>query len=77
MDGAVSHSGDGLSWATAFKTINEAVSFAFSNDEIWVKEGTYLLKETITIKNGEIALYGGFSGWETALDQRDWEKNVT
>jgi hypothetical protein len=34
-------SGDGLSWATAEKTLQAALLSAGSGDEIWVAAGTY------------------------------------
>ena len=41
VDGSVSASGDGISWATAFKTIGEAVNSVkvLDNAEIWIKSG--------------------------------------
>ncbi|MBL7178005.1 MAG: C10 family peptidase [Desulfobacteraceae bacterium] len=76
VDAGATSSGDGDSWANAFSTIREAVNFSFPGDEIWVKMGTYLLESAIQIDNG-IRLYGGFGGWETKRDQRDWQTNVT
>ncbi len=70
-------SGDGTSWHEAVLTIQEAVSLAASWDEIWVREGVYNLSSTITINDRDLLLYGGFSGYETSLDQRDWVKNET
>jgi hypothetical protein len=32
--------------------------------------------DTFTLKNG-VAVYGGFAGTETSLNQRDWQTNVT
>ncbi len=48
VDGSVSSSGDGLSWATAFKTISEAVSLSLSGgDAVYIQPGLY--HEQITI----------------------------
>ena len=52
-------SGNGTSWASPYPTIQDAIVAAASGDEIWVKEGTYLTAEEITI-NKAIVLYGGF-----------------
>ncbi len=65
---------DGKSWATALKTITTALQTAQPCDQVWVAAGTYM--ENITMKNG-VALYGGFAGNETLLNQRNWVKNIT
>jgi len=69
--------GDGNSWATAYGDLQTAIdnSNAANGDEIWVKNGTYKPHATdrtvyFTLKNG-IAIYGGFSGTETILQQRN------
>jgi hypothetical protein len=55
---------------------------AKEGDRIWVASGTYVpTKEndrtaSFRLKEG-VALYGGFSGWETRLEQRHWSKNRT
>ena len=42
---------DGLSWATAFKTIGHALSVAKSGKKsVWVAKGVY--KENLTMQNG-------------------------
>jgi hypothetical protein len=28
-------------------------------------------------KENGVAMYGGFAGWETVLDERDWENHLT
>lgn len=66
----VAASGDGLSWATALKTIQEGIDAADlhnragwgSNPEVWVKAGVY--RENICIWHG-VAVYGGWAGTET------------
>jgi len=43
VDGSVSSSGNGLSWATAWKTITEANSYDLQPGNIvWIKNGTYI-----------------------------------
>jgi hypothetical protein len=90
VNATVSGSGDGNSWATAVKTLQEALVLAnlCSNiTQIWVAAGTYYPDEggsqvdndrnaTFTLKNG-LAIYGGFAGTETILDDRDWRTNIT
>jgi predicted outer membrane repeat protein len=71
----------GTSWATAFQTLRHADSVAVSGDVIWVAAGTYTPavsdpSASFTLKSG-VAIYGGFAGTETALNQRDWQTNVT
>lgn len=71
-------SGNGTSWATAFRSIQAGVDAAFDDGggEVWVKEGLYM--ETPSDPAGSIVmregvhLYGGFAGDETQRDQRDW-----
>lgn len=60
----------GTSWQTAFKTITKAVNTTINGDNIWVAEGTYQEGDTITIPEG-ISVYGGFSGTETSLEERN------
>ena len=59
----------GTSWGTARATIRAAVQGAVAGDEVWVAQGEYSGSVPITVP---LALYGGFRGNETSLDQRDW-----
>ena len=73
---------DGSSWAKAYDTLTAALSAAQSGQEIWVADGVYYANppettpvagdkiESIQLR-GNIAIYGGFSGDETSLDERD------
>ncbi|MES2774409.1 MAG: choice-of-anchor Q domain-containing protein [Bacteroidota bacterium] len=90
VNSAVAGSGDGGSWATAFKTMQEALAAAntCSNiSQIWVAKGTYLPDQggsfadndrnaAFTMKNN-LAIYGGFDGTETLLSQRNPVTNTT
>ena len=60
------------SWATASTTIQAAINAASSGDEVWVADGTY--HEGISLTS--VSVYGGFTGAETAKDQRNWHTNV-
>ena len=69
--------GDGSSWANAFPGLADSLSGAASGTEIWVAKGTYKPTSgtdrtaTFQLKDG-VAVYGGFAGGETQLDQRGW-----
>ncbi|WP_323026727.1 T9SS type A sorting domain-containing protein [Gelidibacter japonicus] len=70
---------DGSSWANAYTTIQAALNAAVSGDEIWVKQGTYIIvseAEQLAYKEG-VNVYGGFTGSETALSQRDANPELT
>lgn len=83
------NSGSGLNWSSAKRDIQAAIFLADSDDQVWVKKGTYKpthdhlgnsnptirQRRTFYIKDG-IKLYGGFAGIETALTQRT-SGNVT
>jgi cysteine-rich repeat protein len=77
---------DGSSWASAFASIQDGIDSAYDavrlDDvldvcEVWVSEGTYLIYEssrddTLQLRPG-VSLYGGFSGREVVLVERDHE----
>jgi outer membrane protein assembly factor BamB len=70
---------DGVSWDTAFPTIQEAVESNPYPEEVWVAHGTYV--ENVVMREG-VELYGGFlgaepGGYETERDQRDFFANTT
>ena len=71
----------GTSWAAAFQTFRHADSVAMSGDTVWVAAGTYTPAVSdpnayFKLKSG-VVIYGGFAGTETALNQRNWQTNVT
>jgi hypothetical protein len=82
---------NGTSWATPFPNLQQALDAATTaNTEIWVKKGTYYPSvspngcincsnnrdRAFLLKNG-VAIYGGFSGIETAVSQRNIAANPT
>jgi len=81
VDAGAGGANDGSSWIDAFRSLQVALAASVSGDDIWVAAGIYLptagADRTISfvLKNG-VALYGGFAGTETSLEQRDWTVNV-
>jgi predicted outer membrane repeat protein len=75
----------GITWNDAYTSLADALQRATiceSISEIWVAGGVYRPTETtdrsasFTMRSG-VAIYGGFSGTETDLSQRDWEEHRT
>jgi len=74
---------DGNSWASAYNNLQTALDNANFGDQIWVCAGTYKptkfsdenavtdpRSRSFMLKGG-VAIYGGFSGNENSLDQRN------
>ncbi len=83
LNAAASVGGTGTSWQDAFQDLQDALAVAQSGDEIWVAKGVYKpdrgtgdRSATFQLVNG-VGLYGGFAGWETKREQRDWVNNET
>lgn len=75
---------DGSSWPTAFSDLQAAINAASAagGGEVWVAQGVYApTAGTDRTQSFEmrrlVAVYGGFTGTETALSQRDWQDNST
>jgi hypothetical protein len=74
-------SGSCTAWADTCD-LQTALNDARPGDEIWVKAGTYYPGPTgartssFRLRNG-VALYGGFAGWESTRQQRNWSENPT
>ena len=70
---------NGLSWVTAFATVQKALDSVSYGDEIWVAEGTYKPTKgtdpydprsvTFQLADG-VTMYGGFEGIETDPNHR-------
>ena len=83
--------GNGSSWANASSDLQLMINNSSINDEVWVAAGTYYpirradATGSITTGNRNNAfvlknrakIYGGFSGSEIALSERDYLANVT
>ena len=76
VDDNASEGGDGSSWATAHKYLQDALAVAEYGDEIWVAEGTYKPDQgegmisgsritTFILVDG-VMMIGGFLGIETS-----------
>lgn len=77
----VATSGDGLSWATAFKDLREAIAAAQPGDEIWIAQNHYRLTDGFFpgttnplpeeyYIDKSLTIRGGFLGTETSIFQR-------
>ncbi|HPQ42098.1 MAG TPA: right-handed parallel beta-helix repeat-containing protein, partial [bacterium] len=66
----------GLNWNDALRSLETAVrvSEGFSVNEIWTGDGVY--PETVVLHSG-LALYGGFDGTETTIEDRDLENTIS
>ena len=74
---------NGNSWASAYNNLQTAIDNAISGDQIWVCTGTYKPTKFIDensvadsrsrafMLKGGVSIYGGFSGNENSLDQRN------
>jgi predicted outer membrane repeat protein len=93
VNAAVTSTGDGITWGTAFKTLQEALTaanFCPSVTQIWVAKGTYYPDEGGSFANNDrnaafvmksgVSIYGGFEGNEAAnydLSLRNFVTNET
>ena len=81
VNASASGANDGTSWTNAYTDLNIALGAANAGDEVWVAAGTYKpttgADRTISfsIPSG-VKVYGGFTGTESLLNQRDWKTNV-
>ncbi|HPG73455.1 MAG TPA: hypothetical protein PLM49_04125, partial [Bacteroidales bacterium] len=71
----------GSSWENAFTLLQDALNVAVSGDEIWVARGTYKPSYDYGLGGDSrnrhfrmiegVAIYGGFAGTETSVDERN------
>ena len=87
VDDSAAGANNGQSWTDAFIYLQDALTVAEPDDQIWVARGSYrpdrgagipLNNREVTFRlRNEIPIYGGFNGTETLLDERDWRANET
>lgn len=80
VDGDKDTSGNGTSWSEAFTSVQEAVDAAADGHQIWVKtrDGTEYYRTIAAVgSNISLAIYGGFTGTESSLSQRDTQNHLT
>ncbi len=75
---------DGTSWENAYRgpqALKVAMDAAVAGDEIWVAAGTYkaspATRNVSHVLKNNVKVYGGFSGDETTLAERDITANLT
>ncbi|MBQ9727549.1 MAG: C10 family peptidase [Kiritimatiellae bacterium] len=73
---------DGTSWADAFTDLQSALGKRKPGAEIWVAEGVYkpttgTARDIPFLMVTNVAVFGGFSGVETARSQRNWVAHRT
>lgn len=66
----------GAGWNDAFLTITKAMDSVTSGDAVWVAEGVYIEDSRVEIGEG-VTLYGGFSGSENDISNRDFLLHAT
>jgi len=91
VDTTAAIGGNGASWPTAFKHLNDAIAVAVSGDEIWVAQGTYrpdqidlfpggtnIRSATFSLVDG-VKLYAGFptGGGNNTFQARNPELYIT
>ena len=75
-------SNDGTNWTDAYTDLQDALTTASAEDEVWVAAGTYKPASSTDrsvsfILLQDLGLYGGFNGSEANRDERDWRANET
>jgi len=73
---------DGSSWTNAFTDFQDALDAAVPGAQVWIAQGKYVPQGATPdsshfLVTKPVELYGGFTGSETALSQRDWNAFLT
>ncbi len=86
VNGAVTKSSNGTSWKKAYKYLRDALDESNQGDQIYLAKGTYYPDDGESGKFGDREqafelkgqkIYGGFTGTETLLNQRNPQANPT
>ncbi len=91
VDVAMPANGNGYSWSSAKRDLQEAIDSVAAGGEVWVKQGTYLptrdpngnatptdtRDKNFHLTTKDVKLFGGFTGTETQLSQRNAVTNLT
>jgi len=91
VDEDAPHGGDGTMWEGAYRFLQDALREPnLANGwQIWVAAGVYKPDSSQADPNGNgsryatfqlvngVGLYGGFTGGENSLEERDWQRNET
>ncbi len=67
-------SNNGTSWENAYTEIYTAIENSENGEELWVAQGKYKVSlngEGFIILGRNLKIYGGFTGTETSLAQRN------
>ena len=75
VNAAAAPAGDGTSWPTACRFLQDGLGLTVAGDEVWVAAGTYYPDDGASVTTGDrvasftlkqdVKLYGGFAGGET------------
>jgi len=72
----------GANWSDAYGSPHQALAEALPGDQVWIAQGTYTPgtpfdpNASFVVPDG-VSVYGGFSGVESNLSQRDWTTATT